>query len=368
LIYFLVNNNYQMIDVYEHCEHLKDYEKSLIQIPHTLECIDKNDNFKNIFTFYTPFKGKKNFFNILKAKKIEKEINSKLDINKNDILFVYTEFEILNQYIIALFKREGARAYVIDEGFATYITYGVKNEGKLTFKEKIKLIYLKYFLGYDFVEYLKFNNSVFPQINEKYINGVLLYLDANIVRDVKKYLINRNQKRLKLDESKAIFLNEKMYDKYCSKEEYRSILDDIMKNMTGKFEKVYFKFHPRETDENRKWQLEVLKKYSNVQIIEEKAPIENLLGKYDAKYVFSFFSAALFNVNAIGATPVYIYHLYDKISQNNVFKNIDLILRNASYHFIDENYDLKNVGFENELQNNHSWTIADVLNDALSHQ
>lgn len=360
MIYFLVNNNYQMIDVYEHCKNLKNYEKSLIQIPHTLECIDKSKDFGNIFTFNTPFRGVKFFFNIFKVKKREKEILSKLDIDKSDILFVYTEYEILNQYIISLFKKADARVYIIEDGgFPTYLTYGVKSEGGLTLKENIKLFYLKYVLGHKFVEYLKYNNIVFPQINEKYIDGVLLYLDVDIVRNIKKFLIFKNQKKLILDENKAIFLNEKIYDYYCSKDEYSAILEDCILNMTKKFKKVYFKFHPRESNENREWQLEILRKHSNVEIIEEKTPIENVLGKYEAKYVFSFFSAALLNINAMGATPVYIYHLYDKISQNSVFKQVDLILNNANYTFIAENYEVVNVGFRNKQNNNI--TIIDFL-------
>lgn len=360
MIYFLVNNNYQLIDVYEQCQSLKSYEKSLIQIPHTLECIENKKDFKNIFTFYTPFKGAKNFFNIFKVKKKQKEIRLKLDIDKNDILFLYTEYEILNQYIINLFKKVGAKVYVIEDGgFPTYLTYGVRNEGGLTIKQNVKLLYLKYILGYRFVQFLKYNNIIFPQIDEKYIDGVLLYLDVDIVRNIKKFLLYKNQKKLKLNDSKAIFLNEKMYDYYCSKDEYRLILEDCMCQMTRKFTKVYFKFHPRETNENQKWQLKVLKQYSNVEIIEEKAPIENLLEKYDAKYVFSFLSAALLNISAMGTVPVYIYHLYDKISQNNIFRQIDLILKNADYKFINENYNVDNVGFSDKQ--NNGITITDFL-------
>jgi len=352
LIYFLVNNNYHLIDVYNHSEGLKDYEKSLIQIPHTLECVNENKHFKNIYTFETPFKGLKNYFNIFKVKKKERDILKQLNINENDILFVYTEYEILNQYIMKLFKDVVAKVYVIEDGgFPTYLTYGVKNEGKLSFKEKIQLFYLKYIIGYKFVKFLKYNNVVFPQINEKYIDGVLLYLDVNIIRNVKKFLISKSQKKLNLDENKAVFLNEKMYDYYCSKEDYVTILDDCISKMTQKFAKVYFKFHPRETYDNKKWQLEVLNRYPTVKIIEENTAIEYLLEKYDTKYIFSFLSAALLNVNSMNAVPVYIYHFYNIFSEKNIFKQIDLILKNADYKFIDEFYNVDKIGFNKMLNN-----------------
>jgi hypothetical protein len=363
LIYFLVNNNYHLLDVYEHCKYLKSYEKSLIQIPHTLECIQESGIFNNIYTFNTPFKGLKNFFNVFKAKQIEKNIKNKISVTKDDILFVYTEYEVLNQYVISLFKKNGAKVYVIEDGgFATYLTYSVLNEGKLTLKEIIKLLYLKYILGYKFVKFLKYNGIVFPQIEDKFIDGVLLYLDVKIIRNIKKILISKNHRKLTLNEKKAIFLNEKMYDYYCSKKEHKIILNDILQKMSQKFEKIYFKFHPRETEDDKKWQLKILNQYHNVQIIEEKTPIENLLEKYDAKYVFSFFSAALLNVNAMGAIPVYVYHLYDRIAENSVFKQIDSVLKNLSYNFIDKDYNCKNVGFNIKSVKNYK-SILDVVDN-----
>jgi len=342
-----------MIDVYEHCADLKEYEKSLIQIPHTLESIGKNENFKNIFTFETPFKGLKNFFNIFKVKKIEKKIQKKLDINENDILFVYTEYEILNQYIISLFKKRGAKVYVIEDGgFPTYLTYGVKTDNNLPLKKKVKLFYTKFILGYSFVEYLYYNNLVFPQINEKYIDGVLLYLNVSIVRNIKKYLIQKNTKQLYLDSNKAIFLNEKMYDYYCTSKEYENILEDILWNLSKKFKKVYFKFHPRETKKSKEWQLKIISKFNNVEIIQESQPIEQLLEQYNSKYVFSFLSAALLNVNAMGAIPVYVYHQYEDILKNSVFKQIELILRNTNYKFLSSYNNFENIGFQSNKKSN----------------
>lgn len=354
MIYFLVNNNYHMIDMYQHCENLKGYEKSLIQIPHTLDTINSHDAFLKVYTFETPFKGLKNLFNLIKIKKIEKNIIVSLKIASSDVLFVYTEYEVLNQFIIRLFKKAGAKVYIIEDGgFPTYLSYAVKNDSKLPIKKRIKLLYFKYILGYRFLEYLYYNKIVFPQINEKYIDGVLLYLDISIIRNIKKYILIKPIKEFILDEKKGIFLNEKMYEHYCTKQQYELILDNILYNMSNKFQIVYFKFHPRESTENRKWQTEIIKKYTNVHIIEENLPVEKLLEKYNAKYIFSFLSAALLNLNAMGAVPVYMYHLYSEISSNNVFKQINLILKSTKYNFLNSYENIESVGFKvNEEEDN----------------
>lgn len=364
MIYFLVNNNYHMLDVNEHCKELVEYKKSLIQIPHTLDIITSNESFVNILTYETTFTGILNFFNIYKVKEKEREIKKSLNITSDDILFVYTEYEVLNQYIIYLFKKANAKVYIIEDGgFPTYLTFSVKNDDKLSFKQSVKKIYLNYFLGYDFVEFLKYNNIVFPLINEKFIDGVLLYLDVDIIRNIKKFIISKNQNKLSLDDDIAIFLNEDMYSHYCTKEEYIKILENILLNMSKKFKKVYFKFHPRETAENKQWQLKVINQLSKITVIEENMPVEILLEKYNAKYIFSFLSAALLNVNAMGVVPIYIYHLYPDISNNSVFKYISLILNKANYKFMKADFNINNVGFKTDIKNSSTFMLNNFIED-----
>jgi len=361
LIYFLVNNNYHLLNIFEHCNSLKDYKKSLIQIPHTLDSMNSHEFFVDIFTYETPFKSTKDFFNLYKIKQVEKQIKDNLDIKTSDILFVSTEYEVLNQYIISLFKISNAKVYILDEGLATYISYGVKSERSLSLKEKIKLFYTKYILQYSFVEYLYYNNLVYPLIHEKYIDGVLLYLDVNIVRNINKYIISRNTKKINQNSNNAIFLNQDMYNHYYSKEDHKIILEDILLRMSNCFQKSYFKFHPRETEEDREWQLKVISKFKKVHIIYENLPIESILEKYDSKYIFSFLSAALLNVNAMGAIPIYIYHLYENISRNSIFQTINNILVNADYKFINKEFDnILDVGFKNSLESSRE-NIKDFL-------
>jgi hypothetical protein len=355
LIYFLVNNNYHLTDAYTHCKHLKDYDKSLIQIPHLLDTINSNEIFSKIYIFLTPFKRLANYFNLIKIKKIEKNVIESLKIASSDVLFVYTEYEVLNQFIIRLFKKSGAKVYIIEDGgLPTYLTYSVKSDAKLPIKKRVRLLYLKYILGYRFVEYLYYNKIVFPQINEKYIDGVLLYLDVNIARNIKKYILKKHIEELILDKKKGMFLNSPIYDYYCTKQQYALILDNVLYNMSNNFQIVYFKFHPRESVENKKWQTVIIKKYTKVHIIEEEIPIENTLEKYNAKYIFSFLSAALLNVNAMGAVPVYIYHMHSIILRNNLFKQIDLILRKAEYTFINSYESIESVGFKVNEEDNRT--------------
>lgn len=357
MIYFLVNNNYHLVDVNKHLKSLKDFEKSLIQIPHTLELVKEDENFKNIYTFNSPFIGLKNFFNYFKINQTHNIVKNELIIDKNDILFVYSEYEILNQFIITLFKKSGAKVYILDENsLSTYLTYSVKSDDKLNLKQKIKLYWLKNIIGYKYTKYLYFNGIVFPQLDDKFIDGLLMYNDIKNKRDIKNYLIKNDVVNIKLDSKKAMFLNEKMYDYYCTKEEHSKILNDILNNLSQKFEIVWFKFHPRENEANKEWQYKIIEQYKNVKIVNDNSPIENIIEEYNAKYIFSFFAVALLNLKELGCVPIYLFHFYDEIMRNTAFKEHYLTLQTLNYQFLkDYNIpDFNSVGFNHNISQNYT--------------
>ena len=350
MIYFLVNNEYHLLDVYDHCNQISDLDKSLIIIPHNFNYdnrkISEKTNFTTIYRYKSPFRGW-GFFNIFKIRRVCQQIEKELFICKNDVLFVYTEYEILNQYIIKIFKKKGAMIYVIEDGgLPTYLTFNIDNDGSFSLKEMIKLFFVNRILKWDHVRFLKYNEIIFPQIEDKYLDGVLLYFKLTIRRNINTYFILKDVEKLALDEESAIFLNERIYDYYCSKEEYLSLLGDALRKITGKFRKVYFKFHPREHEEDQLWQLHVINKYP-VEIINDPKPFEVLLDNLKTRYVFSFLSAALLNSYFYGAIPVYIYHHYEILRKNKIFCDIDKLLMSLGYRYIDVNYDnINEIGFQ----------------------
>lgn len=362
MIYFLINNNYHFVDVNKHLDNLKDFDKSLIQIPHTLELVKEDKNFKNIYTFYSPFLGVKNFFNYFKIKQTHNCIKNKLRINKNDMLFVYSEYEYLNQYIINFFKRNNARVYILDENsLSTYLIHQVCSDKTLPLKKRIMYLWIKYIIKYNYTKYIFYNNIVFPQVKDEFIDGILLYNDVKIKRNITKYLIKKDFNKLILDDNKALFLNEKMYDYYCTKLEHLRILDDILNNLSQNFDIVYFKFHPRENELDKEWQYKVIEKYKNIKIIKDNSPIENIIGEYSARYIFSFFAVALLNLKDLGAIPIYLFHLYDEIMKNNAFKEHYSTLLTLNYQFLKD-YSISNfdsVGFNNYSQND---TLEEFIN------
>ncbi|MDQ5929211.1 MAG: hypothetical protein QG594_989, partial [Bacteroidota bacterium] len=141
MIYFLINNNYHLYDVKLHLNNLANFKVSLLQVPHTLDEItnDIAALFVEVFTFQRLIESKLNYVNIFRLSKLYKNIKNSLHIGSNDVLFVYTEYELLNHYLIACFKNAGAKVYIIDEGIATYLTYSMLSDKPVPVKERFKL-------------------------------------------------------------------------------------------------------------------------------------------------------------------------------------------------------------------------------------
>ena len=152
MIYFLVNNNFHLYDVKLHISNFKKQQDfSLIQIPHTLNPQKEDANFKKIFTYQTPFQGKKKI-NFLYIHRLHNKIKSDLqNISEKDFLFFYTEYECLNHYIVKLFKEKGAKTFLIDQGIATYILLNCNSTSvyKLPLRLRIKLFALRKLFGYN---------------------------------------------------------------------------------------------------------------------------------------------------------------------------------------------------------------------------
>ncbi|MDQ5921009.1 MAG: hypothetical protein QG673_1065 [Pseudomonadota bacterium] len=401
MIYFLINNNYHLYDVKLHLNNLANFKVSLLQVPHTLDEItnDIAALFVEVFTFQRLIESKLNYVNIFRLSKLYKNIKNSLHIGSNDVLFVYTEYELLNHYLIACFKNAGAKVYIIDEGIATYLTYSMLSDKPVPVKERFKLWWLRNMLGYVNTNFLYLNGIAFPQIKDNYIDAVLLYRDIQLVRNIRKILIYKNIKNSSNknmhseniavgnikntnseDDKKlvnviynsnltasnsVIFLNERIYDYYVSFEEYIDILNDVLKNLLIVYDIVKFKFHPREDGMQKNKILPFIQNLPGLEVIDINNPIENIIYIYNTINIASFFSVALFNLHDAGLNSIYVFHKYQALMNQPVFMASKKLLTNMHYNFFDKWEELKlpNVGFKpcDHSSSAQYTTIRDLL-------
>lgn len=336
MIYFLVNNSYQLYDSRIHlCDFkLSGFGVGLLEVPHSLE----NPNYAGFDVIYSfnPFQYKNIIRCWLNALSLKRILDQQIAPSKVDVLFLYTEYEPFNQLIAARFKNAGARVYLIEDGgFATYVPFRSELSEPLTIKEVIQEIVARACPGISCLRFHKMNGIVFPWMKDAILDGVCLYRPVKIAREIDSILIKRPiSVSLSSIQDTVIFLNECIYDHYQNPEKYLSGLDIIVRSLCDGFTVVYFKFHPRETNGWRqKIKYEVLDRYPELIIIKENAGIEEIVEQYRPAVVASYFSAALLNLQEKGVEPMYLYHLIEELRDQPVYIIVTSILEDWGYSF-----------------------------------
>lgn len=357
MIYFLINNNYHLYDLNLLYDDIKSYELSLIQIPHALDPVEIDSRFKNIYLFPRFESLNKYRINISLLDRMKEELN----IQPQDILLVYTEFEFANQFIINLFNKIGASVYLLEDGMGTQHVFNLQPQKK-RLKVKVKEWLLRHIYGMKYVKLVEDGNTLFPVMDDTCFKGALLYNRISTLRNIPIIPIKNNTKKIESASNSIIFLNQDLYNGYDNLPSYLSILELILSNFTEKFHIVYFKFHPREKNFKEYFLIERLVKEKGCIIISSTEAIETIVNKYDIGYAASFFSTAIRNLAFMGIEPIFLYHLFPCYNYLPAAKNITAFLRSMEYNF-PHTFDDINIKYKSGIvtQGEQNVSIADVL-------
>jgi len=366
MIYFLINNNYQYYDLKLHLLDINKQDVSLIIVPYTL---DESELTGFGSTYRYPRASKpglsaqvRNY--IRQRKLVENEIHP----GRADVLFFYTEFDLLNQHIVTHFKRNGARVYLIEDGgLATYLPFRMLDAEPLSVRENIKQWVYRSLPSLHTLRLHKLNGRTFPWMADKYIDGVCMYRPVSIRRNIPTILVRRTvrQKKVLPTHGTVVFLNEKMYQTYQNSEDYLAGLLRIMEGLCRGFDIVFFKFHPRE-DAVWRYRIaeQVLDKFSGVRIIEDDSGIEEVIESYRPSVAASYFSAGLLNLLDRGVEPLYLYHLLPDLSAQPICREATAVLLELGYNFITDLSEA-NSGYKSGLMNSSHETAAIPLTDLV---
>lgn len=334
MLYLLVNNNYHLYDFDTWKNEFKDQEIFLIQVPHHLNTIYYDHEFYNCVSFKPFFTGIISLLSYSKIKKLHAEIDKVIFPTSEDILLVYTEYEVLNQYIIQKFKGVNAKIWLLEDGLATMALFnGIFK--RIKWKHHIMKWIFRYIYGYKYLEILYDGKNIFPIMTGKIFEGVCVSLGISIKRKLKLYQYRRQYELIEgLNGRCAIFLNEDIYKFYCKFDEYLKFLLMTLNAISHNFDIVYFKFHPRESNNYRSLISGEINRFSNIIIIEENQIIERVINNYRPKYAISFLSGSIINLLFRGLQPIYVYHLFPILERNQVLRGLTLYLESINYRYV----------------------------------
>lgn len=371
MIYFLVNNNYQLLDAQMHAKNFASYglESILLEVPHKLQNSEPSEEFSSIKTFETPIKSHGWLAAWWRYYEWPRKLNSELNPKAGDTLIFYTEYELLNQLIAIRFKRTGARILLLEDGgVGTYIPFSVKRSEYLTFREVVKALMIRCLPGLINTQFHKVNGEVFPWLADKYLDGLCVYKPLKIARELPVYLID-GPLRISINTTKGrvLFLNEDLYNCYQSHTEYINGLEKIIGALVAGFREVVFKFHPREDISSRKVVKTILEeKFPTVRVIEDDSPVEILLPEIAPEIVASYFSTPLLNLEGTGIEPLFLYHLLPDLMKQKMFVQLHVLLLQWDYSFVTDWEDVRS-GFQsgmNKQSNLQCRSLIKIVNAA----
>jgi hypothetical protein len=364
MLYFLVNNNFHLIDAEEHLKVLKKFKTTLIKIPHQLT-ISSTYSFDLVVEFPVLIRKPKDYLNLPRIFKLHREIDNLFkDVKSVDTLIFYTEYELLSHYIVTLFKKKGAKVVLIEEGIPTYLTFTGKYDLSPSLKQKLLGYYLRYVLGYSNSKMVRIDGWPVNILADSQIDQLLLYTDIKIRRNVPTALLELKKIDFKqLNSNTALFLNEPMYKYFANFFEYLTIVEDILGNLSLKFEKVYFKFHPRETIEARNDIKKTIEKYPKVSVIDDNQPVEFMIESIGAKYVVSFAAQTLLYLSNSNCVVLYVFHIYPKLMSAPTFVRLKNVIDNMSYIFMNNwsEIETETLGFMGSDKSNKHTSLQKYL-------
>jgi len=348
MITFIVNNDVHYMrarlirDQIHHCDsqarfHLVKFLPSALTMTEADHLYDRIYESRGLFG---------SFWQLLNLK-IEKKIKQNLDrvpFAKGDILFLFTEYELGNHYLVQRAKQAGARVFIVDEGIGTYIINNYPNlSAGSSVKQRVIGEVTQWIQHFTDSRRLTGNGSLyFPVLKDTYYDGYILFYNFPLKRSMPLIYLQypeAGQEIPNLDPDAVIILGEGLHRYHISEQEYIDSLLAIIRSAARNFRHVYFKFHRCETAFQGRplyQRLQDEMQIQGVRILDAARPeaIENIIPDLDfpPRFVVSYLCTALFNLYARGCQPIFTCQLIQERDED--FEVVKDLLSNVGYNLI----------------------------------
>lgn len=361
MIYFLINNNYHLDLDLKLAKQLTGHKLGLIQVPYSLNVIDKSNIFSEVFHFPERlYLSLRHPFQILRIKRI---VDNAINPSCNDILFVHAERDLLNQYIIQSFYKVKAKIYLLEDGTATICHYNMPIQ-KATLKNRLKCIILKKLFNFKYTKIGKYGAETLHTMDDSIFSGVIVNYGNSIRRNIPFYKLTAIKEPIAIHhEEGALFLSQALYLWYNTEKEYIKYVLHLL-TISKNFTPFYFKFHPSESEYVKSAITKLItEKYSSITIITEDSIAEDLISKYSVKYAITFNSTSALNLINKGIIPIFLNTLLNKTFPHPIFDSFNQFLKSINYSSPQTLSEIKPgfLAFENTLQKEITKSIREIL-------
>jgi len=347
-------------------------EFSLIKfLPSALTMTQDDSLYRNIYASLGLFGS---FWQLLDWK-LEADIKKYLgDIpfGRGDIVFLFTEYEIANHFLVQRAKARGAKVFIVDEGIGTYIINNYPRVSKgSSLKQRIIGEVIRHGQGFHKSQRLTGNGTLyFPRLADEYYDGYLLFYRFPIRRDIPQVHVEMpgmGEPIPNLDRDAVILLGEGLHGYHMNEGDYIRSLKMLAQAAARSFKHVYFKFHHCELKVLdrplfRDLQKQVRDLGINIIDFDKPVPVETLVPQLDfpPRFVVGYFSTALLNLFAAGCEPIFTCHLIK--DKNFDFFVVEGLLDSIGYHLISS-YDDINQDYTSGLTFDKIFSSGTTIGD-----
>ncbi|MFM5213312.1 polysialyltransferase family glycosyltransferase [Aeromonas hydrophila] len=321
--YFLINNNFHLQDVIERIQHFSLNDVCLICVPHRLDMSAVDSSRIKYEIFESPLTHRGGCFNIFKILSVKNKVSNGLTPTHSDELYIYTEYELLNHFIVKHFKCAGAKVSLIEEnGLATYALNKVATRSNLhSFVLKRPKYFLPALIFSDVsVQCYVSGRELFPILQDNWFDTVIYYSPISCNRGFIPTIESWKNNNVICDAAtlaeKVLFLSQDLYNFYMSLDEYFDYLDKVHDDVLSKYKFIYFKFHPREMGGEA--EKKVRSRYPHFLYIDNDTPIEAFINEISPDLTVSFFSSSLINLSRSGWRVCFTLSKWSGIRNNEL--------------------------------------------------
>lgn len=261
------------------------------------------------------------------------DLNQVIDFKGNDILIIFTEYQLNNAVLAKKMKMAGGKVYLFDEGIGFYFNNSTHHKKSLSFK-KLIFKFILYFHGIPVLPKNAHEGVIFSikdvLIDKIYLRA-LIPINRNVPIEISP-LSDVRRSRLSSEHETAAFFVATNFDCFGLKKEEMELARKVINHLTKVFSKVYIKIHPSDYfSKNDVYDFYLSFNSKNLQVVDNSINAIKVIELYNPRVVVGSMSTVLFDAISEGAEAIFTYHLLPYVENFGVYTHT---LVSLSYNFV----------------------------------
>lgn len=298
--YVIVNNDYHVSLLEEHGSGIVQ-ESMVIAIPHRLSAATLA-RLPQHRVVPSPLTVR---FGCLKPLQLWRARSAMLQhlqtVGPGDVLILFTEYELLNQAFAREFRKRGGQVFLLEEnGLASYACNKLAPHAKALWQTQPRWLLAQLLWGCSGARAVESDGQFYPIGKDEWLDGLVYLGPVTSARALPVYQLPVPEPDCSpsADASVALYLNQDIYTFFMSEDEYFAYLQQTIEELCQRFERVLFKFHPRELGRPIEGRIRAI--LGRAEVLLDASPVEELARKLPPMVVVSFMSSALVTLSRRG--------------------------------------------------------------------